>query len=287
VTSPNPFDQQAPQQPADAGNPFGGGVPTEPPVAPAQQGWGAPAQQPVQAYAPAAPPAAYAPPAQQGFGPAQQPVQAYAPPQQQPQYAPAPQAQPAATAAPSGPPPALDPNAVNAAGAPPPAGDGRGAKLADMYNRLVLFFPHGITNRARNPQYITPEQRQRGQLTEDVLTATAVVLDSGPGTQPGTGFIDFGGAPYKMPPTAHTDREQLPYVRKAMWITQTRLVGQLRDFLPQPGQTVPGMCAGRVVKAGPQANDPWQLQGATAEELATCQAYLRLVSEGRYPHPLA
>jgi hypothetical protein len=281
----NPFEQapQAPQQ--QPANPFGAGVPTAPAPAAPQQPAGNPfgqqaPQQPVapQAYAPQqqyAPAPAAPQPSGQVFGVpyGQQPTA----PQQ---YAPAPAAPQAAA------PMAIDPNALGVAPPPPPAGDGKGAKLPDMYGRLVLIFPLGIETRNRNPQFITPEQRQRGQLTEECLTATVVVLDMGPGQGPG-GFIDFGGAPYKMPPTPHTERAALPYVRRAMWITQSKLVGQLRTFLPQPGDTAPRMAAGRIVKAGPEANAAWYLQGADESELALCRQYLQLVADGRYPHPLA
>jgi hypothetical protein len=267
----NPFAQPAAQQPAyapqqqpaqvPAGNPFGAGVPAQP----APQG---------NPYAQPVAPQAYQPPAQQpAYAPQQQAPAAYAPPAQQ--QAPA--------QIPSGPPPALNVGDLRGAGAPPPVGDGRGAKMADMYGRLVLVFPLAIARRPRNPQYITAEQRARGDLEQDQLTATVVVLDDGNG---GMQPIAFGGAPYELPPRPHTESSPLPYVRKAMWITQSRVIGQLRDSLPQPGGA-PGMVIGRVVKAGPQRNDPWFLQGATEADLRLGGQYLELVQQGVYPHPLA
>lgn len=250
----------APQQPAapappaqPAGNPFAPSVPQQP-AAPAQP-----------AYAPQQP--AYAPAAPQGYAPQQQAPQAYAAP-----------AQPAVGA-----PPALNVGDLRGAGAPPPTG-GKGAKLADMYGRLVLCFPLSISRVARNSQYITPEQRQRGDLDQERMVVTVVVLDDGQG---GMQPIAYGGAPYALPPTPHTTSEPLPYVRKAMWITQTKLIEQLRPFLPAGPTGTPGMVAGRVVKAGPQGNDPWYLQGATEADIALAGQYLQLVQSSQYPHPLA
>jgi hypothetical protein len=283
----NPFEQpaQQAQQPA-AGNPF-----AQPAAAPAPQAYAPPQHAQVPAGNPfgAGVPAQ---PAPQGNPYAQPAPQAYQPPAQQPAYAPQPQVpatyappaqQQAPAQVPSGPPPALNVGDLRGAGAPPPMGDGRGAKLADMYGRLVLVFPLAIGRRPRNPQYITAEQRARGDLDQDQLTATVVVLDDGNG---GMQPIAFGGAPYKLPPVPHTESSPLPYVRKAMWITQSRVIGQLRESLPQPGGA-PGMVIGRVVKAGPQGNDPWFLQGATEADLRLGGQYLELVQQGVYPHPLA
>jgi len=274
----NPFAAPAPQQqaapepaPAAPSNPFGPGVQQQAPApAPAPQAYAPPAQQ----YAEPAP--SYAPPAAvpQAYG-AQQYGQAPAPAPQQ--------------SAPSGQysGPALDMGALRAADAPPPAGSGTGAKLADMYNRLVLVFPHAIETRQRTERFITPEQRAKGNTTEELVTATVVVLDMGPGTSPSGGYIDFGGAPHELPPTPHTTREALPYVRKAMWISQSRLVAQLKPHLPQNTGGTQGMVAGRVVKAGPERNAPWYLAGADESELALCRTYMGLVAQGTYPHPLA
>jgi hypothetical protein len=282
----NPFEQHAAQQPAQqaqqpaASNPF-----AQPAAAPAPQAY-APQQQPAQV--PAGNPfgaGVSAQPAPQGNPYTQPPATSYgvgAYPQQQPAYAP-PAQQQAPAQIPSGPPPALNVGDLRGAGAPPPVGDGRGAKMADMYGRLVLVFPLAIARRPRNPQYITAEQRARGDLEQDQLTATVVVLDDGNG---GMQPIAFGGAPYELPPRPHTESSPLPYVRKAMWITQSRVIGQLRDSLPQPGGA-PGMVIGRVVKAGPQRNDPWFLQGATEADLRLGGQYLELVQQGVYPHPLA
>lgn len=266
MTQANPFAASEPQQQAaPAANPFGPGV--------AQQQAAPAYAEPTPQYAPhPAAPQAYAPPAQQQYAPA--PQQAV-----QQQYAP-----PAAPAAQAGPPPAI--GTVGSVGAPPPVGDGNGAKLADMYGRLVLVFPHDVTTRPRNPQYITAEQRAQGRLTEELVTATVVVLDMGPGSDPRNGFIEFGGAPHELPPRPHTERAPLPYVRKAMWITQSRLVAQLKPFIPAPG-AVANPCAGRVTKAGPERNSPWYLSEASQQDIELCNAYMRLVAGGQYPHPLA
>lgn len=254
----NPFLNQqpaaqpatAPQQPAAAPNPFPASVPQQQPAAPGNP------------YAQQQAPAAAAPPAYA------------APVQQQPQQA----------AAPSyGTPPALNPAGLSNVGAPPPTG-GKGAKLADMYGRLVLCFPLSISRVPKSAQYITDEQRQRGDLDQDRMVVTVVVLDDGQG---GMQPIAYGGAPHALPPTPHTTTEPLPYVRKAMWITQTKLIEQLRPFLPQAPGAAPGMVAGRVVKGGPAHNDPWFLQAADDAGLGLAGYYLEAVQSGTYPHPLA
>lgn len=180
-------------------------------------------------------------------------------------------------------PPALDMGRLASAPAPI-VGEGTGARLKDMYGRLVLIFPLALTRVPRNAKYITAEQRQTGNLEQDRMTATVVVLDDGQG---GMQPIAFGGDPYALPPTAHTSSEPLPYVRKGMWINQSRLIGQLRDALPATPGTAPGMIAGRVTKVGPAQNDPWYLIGATEQEVVRVRQYLEAVQGGHYPHPLA
>jgi hypothetical protein len=276
VTSPNPFDQAPPQQAAPA-NPF---------PQPAAQ---APAGTPFPAQSQPAPvsPFGQQPPAQ-APAPQQQPQQwgagvATYPAQQQPAQAPAPAA-PAAWQ-PQGAPPAL--NAASVASAPvATGGGGQGPELPDMYSRLVIVFPQSIETVPRNPKFITDQQRAAGNITQDRMTATIVILDSGPGTQPG-GTIAWGGAPHEIPPRPHTNNDPLPYIVKNKWISQTRLIQQCRPFLPTgPGQA-PGIVAGRPAKTGPAHNDPWYLVGASPEELALVQKYIELVMAGHYPHPLA
>ena len=194
--------------------------------------------------------------------------------------APAAYAPPVTTAAA---PPALDFGRLSSAPAPI-VGEGRGATLPDMYGRLALFFPLGLSRVPRSAQYITAEQRQRGDLEQDRLTATVVILDDGQGGQQP---IAYGGKPYAIPSTPHTESAPLPYVRKAMWINQSRLIGQLRDALPAAAGAAPGMIAGRVSKAGPAQNDPWFLIGATEAEVALVRQYLEAVQAGQLPHPLA
>jgi hypothetical protein len=233
-------------------NPFAAHVPATPVVQPAapMNPFAAPAPQSAAAAAPAA---------QQW--PAQQPA------------APAP-----------GPVAVLDPNRLQAAGVP--VVGGTGAKLADMYSRLVMLFPLSIGKQPRSARFISDEQRRNGDLEQDRLVATVVVLDSGPGTPPG-GHIDFGGNPHELGGKAHDKREALPYVRKAMWITQSRLISQLQESLPAgPGQA-PGIVVGRLAKAGPANNDPWYLIGASPEEMQLAQSYLGLVQGGTFPSPLA
>lgn len=226
-----------------------------------------PAQPQQQPAAPANPFAAPAPAAPQGFGSTLGANQFPA------------AAQPAPQAAP----PALDMGRLASAPAPV-VGEGRGAALPDMFGRLVLIFPLSIQRVPRNPQFITQEQRARGDVEQDRLTATVVVLDDGQG---GRQPIQYGGKPYALPPTPHTDSAPLPYVRKAMWINQSRLISQLRDSLPSAPGAAPGMVAGRVYKAGPNQNDPWYLIGATEQEIALVRQYLEAVQAGQFPHPLA
>lgn len=180
-------------------------------------------------------------------------------------------------------PPTLDMGRLASAPAPV-VGEGRGAALPDMYGRLVLFFPFSIARVPRNPSFITAEQRQRGDVEQDRLTATIVVLDDGRGGQQP---IAYGGKPYSIPATPHTDSAPLPYVRKGMWINQSRLISQLRDSLPATPGAAPGMIAGRVTKVGPNQNDPWFLIGATETEVALVRQYLEVVQAGQVPHPLA
>jgi hypothetical protein len=261
----NPYAQQAaPAAPAapQGGNPFGAAVPAQQYAAPAPQ-----------AYAPPAPQPQYGQPQAPAYGQPQQP-------QQPQQYAPPVQQQ----AAPAAPPTPLDPSMLR--GAPAPiVGEGRGAKLAHMYGRLVLVFPLSLTRKPRNPQFITPEQRQRGDLEQEQVTATFVVLDDGAG---GMQPIRFGGDPSAFPPVPDTESAPLPYVRKGLWVTQSRVISQLRDFLPDPSTGRPGgMICGRVVKTGPARNDPWYITGASDAEIGLAQQYMQLVAAGTYPHPLA
>lgn len=271
AAAPNPYAQQAAPAPVQAyppqqqapqqGNPFGAAVP--------QQQWAAPA-------APVAPYGAPQQQVQQWAG-----TQQYAPPAPVQQAPPAHQWQPAATTA--GPPPAFG----QAAAAPPPVvGGAAGAKLAAMYSRLVIMFPLAVERVPRNPQYISPEDRAKGNVEEDKMTATVVVLDSGPGTPPGQGFIEWGGNPHELGGSPHTDRDPLPYVRKGMWITQTRLVSQGRGLIPVGGAPATPM-VGRLAKTGPERNAPWYLVAANADELAVANQYLQAVAAGHLPHPLA
>lgn len=271
MTSPNPFAQHAPAAPA---TPAAG-----------QQVAGAGASNPFAQAAPA--PAAPAAPANPfGGGVPAAPAQPYGSGQWQGQQAapaaPAPQAAPVAAAAP----PVLDPNALGAA-APPPASYAKGPELADMYSRLVLIFPLSLEiGVPRNPKFISEADRLKGNTTQDRLTATLVILDSGPGTPPG-GMISWGGNPHALGGSPHTNHDPLPYVVKGKWISQSKLVAQCKPFLPQAPGAPAGMVAGRLAKEGPEANAPWYLVAATDAELDLARTYLRLVGQGQYPHPLA
>lgn len=180
-------------------------------------------------------------------------------------------------------PPALNVGGLSAA-APPPASGGKGADLPAMYGRLVLVLPTHVETVPRNQQFITAEDRANGNVTQERLTATVVVLDDGQG---GQSPIAWGGKPHALPPTPHTDSDPLPYVRKAMWINQSKLISQLRAYLPVSRGGEQGMAVGRVVKTGPAHNDPWYLTTATDQELSVAKYYLEAVGRGQFPHPLA
>lgn len=257
-------------------NPFAPSVPAEqaqPATAPAAPGNPFAAQQ--QAPAPAANPYAQQAPAAP-TGPYGQAPQAYAPPAPAAPQAYAPAAPQHAA------PPALDMSRLSAAGAPV-VGEGRGASLADMFGRLCLFFPLKEETVPRRPEHITAEQRAAGNVNQQRLTAHVVVLDGG--RLGDMTPIAYGGKPYALPPTPHTDTAPLPYLRRGMWINQSRVISQLRGSIPAPGQA-PGMVAGRVTKDGPNNSDPWYLIAATDDELGLVRKYLELVQAGQYPHPL-
>lgn len=247
-------------------NPFAPQQPTQPaPAAPAANNPFAPAAPAPTAQAPATAPAWLAQPAAPASAPAQ--TLPY-------QGTPA----PAAAA-----PPALDPQGFRSAGAPPPSG-AKGAKLAHMYGRLVMIFPLSRTQRPKKAEYITPEQHAAGNTTQDTVTATVVVLDAGQGRMDP---ITFGGDPAKFPPVPDTESAPLPYVRKAMWITQTQIIAQIEADLPSSPGARPGIVIGRLAKGGPAHNDPWYLLTATPDDESLARTYLELVANGTYPHPLA
>lgn len=281
----NPFAQnvpvEQPQQPDSPaqGNPFAAPAP----VAPQAYAQPAPAGNP---YAPQPAPAGGNPFAQNtgvsphtgrpaGVDPTQHVAGAYA---QQTAPAPVAYAQPVQQ---QPVPPQLNPGALTGVGAPV-IGEGTGAKLVDMYGRLLLVFPLRLENVPRNPQHITPEDRQKGKLTQDRMTATVVALDDGQG---GMQPVAFGGQ-IGPPPIPHTDYAPLPYVRKAMWIPQTRLISQLQPHLSTDPRA-PGMTVGRLVKAGPGTTDAWFLQTPTGADLTLAGQYLQGVQIGHFPHPLA
>lgn len=290
MTQSNPF-AQAVAPPAEAAQPASAPQQQAPQSNPYAQQQAAPAAAPATTnpFGTAVPQQQYAPPAANPY--AVPGTGAYGPPpgvshmeHVAMQQAYAPPATPVQQAAPAAAPPALDPSMLR--GAPAPiVGEGRGAKLAHMYGRLVLVFPLSITTKPRNPQFITPEQRQRGDLTQEQVTATFVVLDDGRG---GMQPIAFGGDPTAFPPVPDNESAPLPYVRKALWVTQSRVISQLRDFLPNAATGQPGgMICGRVVKTGPARNDPWYIAGASDAEIHIVQQYMQAVAGGHCPHPLA
>lgn len=277
-------------------NPFATGTPVAQQPAPQQQGapnpFGAPAAPQQQAPAPTAPqgapnpfaPQQQTPAAPQAYAPAQAPQQQYAPPQQYAPQAPAQQAYaPAQQQAPA---PAL--GQVGAAPTPV-VGEGRGPKLPDMYGRLVILLPQSLETVQRRPEHITAEQRAAGNTTQPRLTATIVILDAG--RVGDFSPIWYGGNPHALGGSPHTESGPLPYVRKGMWLNQSRLISQARDYLPGAAHGgpngAPGMVCGRLVKTGPNNNDPWYLTTPTAEEIELANAYVNLVAQGQYPNPLS
>lgn len=284
----NPFAQNVPAQSQPAAtaqapaNPFA--QQQAAPAAAPQQQYAQPVQQhvqqPAQAYAPQAPANPYA---------QQQPTQTYpnygAPAQQQ--AAPAPTAvTPQHYAAPQGSMPALG---TATAPPPPPPSGGKGANVADMYGRLVIIFPHVVQNVPKRPQHITDEQRARGDVNQDRMTATVVVLDGG--SPDNMAPIAFGGNPHVLGGRPHDQSAPLPYVRKGMWINQSKVIAQVSDYMP--GRSLagpngaPGAAVGRLVKEGPEQNAAWYLTTPNEAELNLANAYLGLVMQGQYPHPLA
>lgn len=265
----NPFAQPAPAQPQQ-GNPYAQPAqqpqPGDNPYAQPQQQPPAQGGNPFGPGVPAAPPQQQAPATSYGTGPYAQTVP------QQHAYAPAPQTAP----------PALDPSMLNSAPPPPPSADGKGAKLENIYGRLVLFFPLSRETKPKNPRFITDQDRATGNLMQDQVTATIVVLDDGQG---GMSPVQWGGDPSRN--QAHTDTAPLPYVRRGMWISQSKLIAQLAPYLPQTPGGTPGVVVGRPVRSGPEHNAPWHLQAATDQEIATARMYFDAVAAGQQPHPLA
>jgi hypothetical protein len=298
MSHPNPFAQNVPatevpqQQPANASpNPFAQqqAAPAAPAAAPAnpyvQQPVQTYAQQPVQTYAqqpvqqapqgtgnPFAGPTPYSPPA--GVSHMQHVATTYA--QQQAPQQPAQQAGPPAQFGPATAPP------------PPSPSGGKGAKLPDMYGRLVIIFPHSVQTVPRNASFVTDEQRARGDVNQQRMTATIVVLDDGNG---GMTPLAFGGNPHALGGRPHDQSAPLPYVRKGMWINQTKVIEQVSEYLPGRAaggpNNSPGAAVGRLVKVGPQQNDAWYLTTPTEAEVGLANTYLNLVVQGQYPHPLA
>jgi hypothetical protein len=296
MSHPNPFAQNVPAQTAQ---------PAAAPQQQTQQGSNPFAQQQAAPAAPQQAPQAYAPPTQyvpeqqappaagNPFAQQQAAPQAYAPPAQQtyPHYGtPAVQQQAPAPAAVT-PHHHTAPPALGTASAPPPpvAGGGKGAKLADMYGRLVVIFPMALQRVPKNAKFITDADRQSGNLEQDRMTATLVVLDGG--SVGNMTPLAWGGNPHALGGQPHTESSPLPYVRKGMWLNQSQLIGQCSPYLPgreRGGPNgAPGAVVGRLVKTGPQLNDPWFITTPTDDELGLANQYLQLVSAGQFPHPLA
>ena len=281
MTHPNPFAQNVPateqqaQPAAPVANPY-----AQQQAAPAQQQYTPPAQQAQAAPNPFAAQQQAAPVAPQAYAPAQPVQQQYA--------APAHVQQPVQ---PISPPAHAAPPALGTASAPPPPppSGGKGPTLPDMYGRLVIIFPHVVQNVPRRADLITDEQRARGDVSQDRMTATVVVLDGGR-TDLMTP-IAFGGKPHILGGDPHDQSAPLPYVRKGMWINGRKVIAQVSDYMPGrplggPNGT-PGAAVGRLVKEAPEQNAAWYLTTPTEQELALANAYLGLVMQGQYPHPLA
>lgn len=166
--------------------------------------------------------------------------------------------------------------------APVTIGGGSGAKLADMYGRLVLVLPLSISIVPKATMYITPEQAAAGQTTQPRMVATFVVLD-------GESPIAFGGDLYAFPQKPHTKSEPLPHVSKALWISQSKLLEQTAEALAQAQAhgAGAGMVLGRLLRGGNEKNSPWILGEYSAEDAQRAQYYLDGVASGQFPNPLA
>lgn len=209
-------------------------------------------------FLPAAPAAPAPAPAQGGnpFAPQAPAPQQYTqqPSQQQTFYGAQPQAQaPAPTnlvARPGGystPPP---PTASNGGGQP---------KFSDLQGRLLLILPERI-ERGLPSRFMNNGVPQ----TQDRLTATVIVLDGGP----------LQWTPSRNGQPGQPRAEQVPYVIKGMWITQTKLIEQLSEALGVRQAGGPGLALGRIWKAGQQQNDPWLLAPPSPQDGALYDQYV-------------
>lgn len=208
------------------------------PAAP-QQPQGNP-YQPQQPATPANPYAQPAPAAPQG-NPYQQPQQ-YAPQQAQ-------------QAAPAGNGLVARPGQYST---PPPPSEGGSSnlpKIADLQGRLLIIMPERI------------DLQQPGKFgTQDRMTCSVVVLDGGP--------LSWGG----MQPGSQRMTEQVPYVIKGLWISQSKLREQLAEPLAMRLRGEPGLALGRLWKTGTGNNDPYVLAQPNAQDSALYDQYVSQVN---------
>jgi hypothetical protein len=235
----NPFLPQQPQAPAPA------------PAAPVPGG------NPFMQQPAAAPPAPVQQPQQQHY--TQQPQQAYAAPAANggsPWPAGATAGAPNLVAQPgqfSTPPP---PSASNGGGQPKPA---------DLQGRLLLILPERLERGV--PSRFTDRATGQPQL-QDKLTATVIVLDGGP----------LYWTPTRSGQPQQPRNEQVPYVIKNMWITQSKLIEQLDEPLRQRQAGQAGLALGRLWKAGPGQNDPYLLAPAQPQDVQVYDQYVSRVN---------
>ncbi len=149
---------------------------------------------------------------------------------------------------------------------PPPSASGQGGqpRVADLQGRLLIVLPESI-QRGVPSRYLG----QNGQAqTQDRLTATVIVHDGGP----------LAWFPKANGQTMAQRTENVPYVIKAMWIQQTKLIEQLEEPLRLRLQGQPGIALGRLWKAGPGANDPYVMAPPNPQDVALYDQYVSQVN---------
>lgn len=172
----------------------------------------------------------------------------------QPQYAP----QTQYSGQPSGSGLVAQPGQFVPIGAPPADASGNMPKLSDLTGRLILFLPERL-ERGVPSQFKNDDGSPRSQ---DRLTATLVVLDGGP--------VVWGG----QTPAKPRQQEQIPYVAKAFWISQSKIISQLDAALQLRLSGGAGLAIGRLWKTGTEQNSPYVLQEPNAQDVQIYNQYV-------------
>ena len=176
----------------------------------------------------------------------------------QPQYAPRPQY----SGAPAGNGLVAQPGQFVPIGAPPADASGDMPRLSDLTGRLILFLPERL-ERGVPSQFKNDDGSPRSQ---DRLTATLVILDGGP--------VVWGG----QTPATPRQQEQIPYVAKAFWISQSKIISQLDAALQLRLSGGPGLTIGRLWKTGTEQNSPYVLQEPNAQDVQIYSEYVSRVN---------